>query len=160
MQGSAINVEVNKEFRDSVDQRFEDVNGDIEANKENLENLQRELNALRNEMLAKFTKDSLNQSSSKIDFKKTQPDIKASNVSDAKIKEIEDKIKNMNIRFQKDIDKLQSIATIGAGSGDDAEGASRKLMEMTVKKIQDKHDAHTKRMNQIDIKIQNALTDI
>lgn len=111
-------------------------------------------------MLAKLTKDQLNQSATKIDIRKTQPDPKAAAVSDAKIKEIEEKIKNMQIRFQKDIDKLQSLATLGAGGGDENAGASAKLMEMTVKKIEDKHVAHAKRMNQIDIKVQNALTDI
>jgi hypothetical protein len=52
------------------------------------------------------------------------------------------------------------LATLGAGGGDENAGASAKLMEMTVKKIEDKHVAHAKRMNQIDIKVQNALTDI
>ena len=48
----------------------------------------------------------------------------------------------------------------GSGENGDAAGASAKLMDMTIRKIEAKHSAFEKRMAQIDIKVQNALTDI
>ena len=49
----------------------------------------------------------------------------------------------------------------GGGSGDqDALNAQARLMDMTVRKIENKQKEHEKRMLQTDIKVQNALTDI
>jgi len=59
----------------------------------------------------------------------------------------------MNNKFQSEIDRMQLMQPVG-GSGDaDAAGASARLMDMTVRKIEAKHQEHSKRMGQIDIKV-------
>ena len=53
------------------------------------------------------------------------------------------------------------MQTVGGGGGGDGDGGgSAKMFEMTIKKIEQKHSEFSKRMSQIDIKVQNALTDI
>ena len=66
----------------------------------------------------------------------------------------------MNNKFSGEIENLRMMQTIGGGGGGDDGGASAKMMDMTVKKIENKHNEFSKRMSQIDIKVQNALTDI
>lgn len=52
----------------------------------------------------------------------------------------------MNNKFQSEIDRMQLMQPVG-GSGDaDAAGASARLMDMTVRKIEAKHQEHSKRM--------------
>ena len=62
-----------------------------------------------------------------------------------KIKEIESSIRNMNNKFQSELDRMQLMQPVGGADGD-AAGASAKLMDMTVRKIEAKHDAFGKRM--------------
>jgi len=56
---------------------------------------------------------------------------------------------------------MQPVGGGGDGGGGDSNAAanSARLMDMTVRKIEGKQKEHEKRMAQIDIKIQNALTD-
>ena len=56
-----------------------------------------------------------------------------------KIKEIQENIKNMNNKFQSEIDRLQLMQPVGGGGDSDAAGASAKLMDMTIRKIEAKH---------------------
>ena len=76
-----------------------------------------------------------------------------------KIKEIEASITNLNNKFSSEIENLRMMQTVGGGGGDD-NGASAKMFEMTVKKMEQKHAEFARGMKQIDIKVQNALTDI
>ena len=78
-----------------------------------------------------------------------------------RLKDIEISIKNMGEKFQSELDRMALMQPVGGSGGDEgAAGASAKIFDMTVRKIEAKHDAFSKRMSQIDIKVQNALTDI
>ena len=82
-----------------------------------------------------------------------------------KIKTIEEEIKAMKAKFTKDIEsiKTQQALTVGQteGSGEGNSGAAAAAaLQSTVKKIEEQNAAHLKRMTQLDIKVQNALTDI
>lgn len=67
----------------------------------------------------------------------------------------------MNNKFSGEIENLRMMQTVGGGGGGDGDGGgSAKMFEMTIKKIEQKHSEFSKRMSQIDIKVQNALTDI
>lgn len=70
-----------------------------------------------------------------------------------KIKEIEQTISNMNNKFQGEIDRLQLMQPVGNSGDGDGAAASARLMDMTVRKIEAKHEAFSKRMSQIDIKV-------
>jgi len=56
---------------------------------------------------------------------------------------------------------MQLMQPVGGVSSDpDAAAASALRMDMIVRKLDSRHKDHEKRMSQIDIKVQNALTDI
>ena len=59
---------------------------------------------------------------------------------------------------------MKSAQAIAGGSADGGgggnSGAAAAALQATVRKIEEQNAAHMKRMTQIDIKVQNALTDI
>ena len=152
---------VSKEFEAQMESKFEDCYATIEANKESINELKSDLQTLRNDMLTKLAGQA---TASHAIPTKAQADKNSSNTNtDAlakKIKEIEQSMTNMNNKFQGEIDRLQLMQPVGNGGDGEGAAASARLMDMTVRKIETKHDAFSKRMSQIDIKVQNALTDI
>ena len=70
----------------------------------------------------------------------------------------------MKAKFTKEIEsiKTQQALSVGQaeGGGEGNSGAAAAALQNTVKKIEEQNAAHLKRMTQLDIKVQNALTDI
>ncbi len=76
----------------------------------------------------------------------TAQELNPENFITEKIKDIQESIKNMNNKFQSEIDRLQLMQPVGGSGDSDAAGASAKLMDMTIRKIEAKHQEHQKRM--------------
>ena len=148
----------------------------MEELKELLDDLKTEIGAVRNDVQAKFANDMMKDTKASVQ-KANQPadgGVKAgggTGVSIEKIKKMEEDIKEMKNKFQKQIDALttqQALAvatgggggTAGATSGNNNAAAVTAALQATSRKIEEQNVAHLKRMTQIDIKVQNALTDI
>ena len=150
----------NKEFEIQMESKFDDCYANIDANKDKIEDLKKDLTGLKNEMIAKLAGAAMSSpsgpSTSKADKAATSVNTE---VFSKRIKDVEQSVINLNNKFQEEIDRLQLMQPVGDGTSGEGAAASAKLMDMTVKKIEARHDAFSKRMSQIDVKVQNALTD-
>ena len=119
-----------------------------------------DVQGVKHDMLTKATSAAMASPSGAGPSKVDKTTAAATEALQKKVKEIESSIASMNIKFQSELDRMQLMQPVG-GSGDaDAAGASARLMDATVRKIEAKHQEFSKKMSQIDIKVQNALTDI
>lgn len=53
----------------------------------------------------------------------------------------------MGNKFQNELDRMQMMQPVGGGADGDAATASAKLMDMTIRKIEAKHEEFSKRMS-------------
>lgn len=123
-----------------MEAKFEDVYATMETNKKLIDELRGEITAVQNDML-----------NSKVGMATASPSGPPSKVDKAtaaqtealqkKVKEIEVSITNMSTKFQSEIDRMQMMQPVGGGADGDAAQASARLMDMTVRKIEAKHDA-------------------
>ena len=139
-------------------QKFEDVYASLETQKETIDSLKSDVQGVKHDMLTKATGAAMASPSGPSKVDKTTA--AATEALQKKVKEIEASIASMNTKFQSEIDRMQLMQPVGGQGDADAAGASARLMDMTVRKIEAKHQEHSKKMSQIDIKVQNALTDI
>lgn len=168
---AAVSAETELRIRSDFNQKMDQMKETMEEQSETISNLQKEINDLRTDMLTQLSTSIVgggNKKEKKSDeSKKAEVSSGAVDAINAKVKEIETRVKNIDVKYEKriiELDqniKIQALAGGGGSGGEGGDnGASAALFAQTTRKIDEAHDVFSKRMKQIDINVQNGLTDI
>lgn len=152
--------QISTEQMADIESKFEDMHRTIEDIKDEQRRLQQELDKTANNLtLNKMSAMQAGPSS------KTQKEDKQAAVNaeenKKKIKELESLINNVSSKLSREIESLklmQPVANNNAGSSDNAE--QKQMFFNARRQIEAEHAKFSKKMSQINIDVQHALTDI